>query len=136
MGRGGRPCSGHVCAPKVRSRAHRYGSDGAHNANMQTSSNPHTAAETDGVSLRINLLALNLAIELARAGDGERGSSLPALALHQLCEILGDDPYQLGGGEGLRRAVEELERTLRQAGEAAGGPAAGQELHAEGVGGR
>ena len=59
---------------------------------MQTSSNPHAAAETDAVSLRINLLALNLAIELARAGDAERGAGLPVLAVHQLCELLDDDP--------------------------------------------
>ena len=113
---------------------------------MQTSSNPQTVAQTDAVSLRINLLALSLAIELARAGEDERGAGLPVLAVQQLCELLGDDPHQMGGGEGLRRAVEELERTLRQAG--AGRPAAAQAgpagetpgtdqaLHAEGIGGR
>ena len=115
---------------------------------MQTSSNPQTVAQTDAVSLRINLLALSLAIELARAGDVERAAGLPVLAVQQLCELLWDDPHQMGGGEGLRRAVEELERTLRQAGEAAGRPAAalagpGGEtsgtdpaLYAEGIGGR
>jgi hypothetical protein len=116
---------------------------------MQTSSNPHAAAETDAVSLRINLLALNLAIELAQAGDSERESGLPVLALHQLCEFLDDDPHQMGGGEGLRRAVEELERTLRHAGDAADRAAAAgpicagsepsvrdQPLRVEGIGGR
>jgi hypothetical protein len=37
--------------------------------------------------------------------------------MRELCELLDDDKDQLGGGEGLRRAVEELERVLQQAGE-------------------
>jgi hypothetical protein len=37
--------------------------------------------------------------------------------MRELYELLDDEPDQLGGGEGLRRAVEELERVLRQAGE-------------------
>jgi hypothetical protein len=85
---------------------------------MQSSSAPPAAAETDAVSLQVNLLALTLAIELACAGDGQRGASLPTMAVRHLSELLGDDVNQMGGGEGLRRAVEELEQALRQAGEA------------------
>jgi hypothetical protein len=110
---------------------------------MQTSSAPHAAAETDAVSLKINLLALNLAIELARAGNAERGSILPAMGVRHLCELLGDEAHQMGGGEGLRRAVEELERALRQAGEASRRPAgageacpAAEPMRSERMGGR
>jgi methyl-accepting chemotaxis protein len=81
---------------------------------MPASSPPHTPEQ---VALRINLLALNLAIELARAGAAGRGLAAPAQAMRELCELLDDDSDQLGAGEGLRRAVEELERVLRQAGE-------------------
>jgi hypothetical protein len=110
---------------------------------MQTSSTPHAAAETDAVSLQMNLLALNLAIELARAGESERGSILPTMAVRHLCELLGDEAHQMGGGEGLRRAVEELELALRQAGEASRRPAGPGEvcpeaepMRIEGIGGR
>jgi hypothetical protein len=110
---------------------------------MQTSSAPHAAAETEAVSLQVNLLALNLAIELARGGGAERGAVLPAMAVHDLCELLGDDAQQMGGGEGLRRAVEELERVLRQAGEAARRPTVSgqacseaEPMRTEGIGGR
>ncbi len=92
---------------------------------MKTPSAQHTAVDTEPVSLRINLLALNLAIELARASAVGRTFKAPAEAMRELCELLDDDADQLGGGEGLRRAVEELERVLRQAGETAQrGPAA------------
>jgi hypothetical protein len=116
---------------------------------MQTSSAPHAAVETEAVSLQIYLLALNLAIELARGGDTRDGSSLPAIAARDLCELLVDDAHQMGGGEGIRRAVEELERALRQAGEAVRRPAAAgqadrgaessgvdRHMRTEGVGGR
>lgn len=85
-------------------------------AKMQTSS-AYTPIETGSVPLRINLLALNLAIELARAGAAGSSLSVPVQAMRELCELLDDDKDQLGGGEGLRRAVEELERVLQQAGE-------------------
>jgi hypothetical protein len=86
---------------------------------MQTSSAPQAAAETEAVSLQTNLLALTLAIELARSADGEGGSAAPAApAVRHLHELLEDETHQIGGGPGLRRAVEELQRALRQAGEA------------------
>jgi hypothetical protein len=85
---------------------------------MQTSSAPQTAAETDAVSLQTNLLALTLAIELARSADGERRTRVPAAVVRHLHELLEDETHQIGGGPGLRRAVEELQRALRQAGEA------------------
>ncbi len=102
---------------------------------MQTSSPPLAAAETDAVSLQINLIALNLAIELARAEDAEGACVLPTMAVRHLCELLGDEAHQMGGGEGLRRAVEELERVLRQAGEAARLPLAVGEVCTELAGG-
>ena len=87
---------------------------GRRTSNMQTSSAQLASAETEPVSLQINLLALNLALGLARVGDDERDVILPVEAI---CALLGDDAEQLGGGDGLWRAVEELERVLRQAGE-------------------
>lgn len=90
------------------------------NTNMQTASAPlPPVAETDSVPLQINLLALNLAIELARLRGSERAAALPRLAACDLSELLDDDLQQMGAGEGLRLAVEELQRALRQAGELA-----------------
>lgn len=85
---------------------------------MQTSSAPQTAAETEAVSLQTNLLALTLAIELARSADGAGEPGMPAPAVRHLHELLEDETHQIGAGPGLRRAVEELQRALRQAGEA------------------
>jgi hypothetical protein len=85
---------------------------------MQTSSAPQAAAETDTVSLQTNLLALTLAIGLARSAEGERGTRVPAAVVRHLHELLEDEIHQIGGGPGLRRAVEELQRVLREAGEA------------------
>ena len=99
------PEAGSAATPKVPVRRHRYGGNGSDNANMQTSSAPQNPAETEAVSLQINLLALNLAIELARVGDAEGRAILPTMAVRHLCELLGDDAHQMGGGEGLRRAV-------------------------------
>lgn len=82
---------------------------------MQTPSAPQAAAETDAVSPQTNLLALGLAIELARSADSEGGSATVVRCLH---DFLDDEAHQIGGGPGLRRAVEELQRALRQAGEA------------------
>src|SRR5262245_21159242 len=85
---------------------------------MQPSSEPPPAAETDSVPVQINLLALNLAIELARLAGSERTAALPGLSVRDLSALLEDD-HQMGAGEGLRRAVEELQRVLQQAGELA-----------------
>ena len=85
---------------------------------MQTSSAPQAAAETEAVSLQTNLLALTVAIELARSADGMGGSGVPAAVVRHLHELLEDESHQIGGGPGLRRAVEELQRALLQAGEA------------------
>jgi hypothetical protein len=85
---------------------------------MQTSSTPQAVAETDAVSLQTNLLALTLAIELARSAEAESGTGVPATLVRHLHELLEDEVHQIGGGPGLRRAVEELQRALRQAGEA------------------
>jgi len=91
------------------------GTTGHTNANMPTSSAPPALAETDEVPLQTNLLALNLALQLARLAGAERGTALTQLTAGVLGELLEDDLEQFGAGEGLRRAVEELQRALRQA---------------------
>jgi len=82
---------------------------------MPTSTAPPARAETDQVPLQTNLLALNLALQLARLTGAERGTALTQLTAGVLGELLEDDLEQFGAGEGLRRAVEELQRALRQA---------------------
>jgi hypothetical protein len=106
---------------------------------MQTSSAPAAAAETDAASVRLNLFALNLAIELAR-GAGARGTAtLAGLGPCDWGELLDDELQQLGGGQGLRQAVEELQRALQQAGELglrSTESAPGEPVHAEAIGER
>jgi hypothetical protein len=86
---------------------------------MQPSSAPPPVAESDGVALQINLLALNLALQLARMAGSERSAAWPELTACDLSELLEDDVEQIGAGEGLKRAVEELQQALRQADELA-----------------
>ena len=117
---------------------------GHDNANMQTSSAPHAAAETEAVSLQINLLALNLAIELARGGGAERGAGLPATGRAMTCASSSTTmPTRWAAAKGCGGRSRSCERVLRQAGEVARRPTVSDQAcpeaepsATEGIGGR